>query len=395
MITKFSIHRPTTNLVAELQKKITGTDQEELPAFPAPSCQPIHHIYFLKTHKTGSTTLGTILLSYGVTRNHKIVLDGDLADMQWPAPLKLNEVSSLVKSEEAKIFVSHIRFNKGPVNSVFPKPEAKYITIVRHPVSQFKSAWLFFQMAKFTHIPDNTANTFLKSSDALQEMQERLKKAKRPELIFHFSNTNLYDMGLEQENIQNMTLVEGYIDKMEREFDLVMITEYFDESLILLKRLLCWEFQDIVYIKLRVKGKEINFEKEVENNILTWNRADTILYDHFNKTFWRTVREAGSTFDEELKTFRRLNQKYQETCKSTKDQKCKLSKRVSCQILNLLWKGRGMKYRGPGCRPRAKEVTQWRRGLNSTSPAHWNLAKLLSSVLHSEIEKKRTRQMRT
>ena len=145
---------------------------------------------------------------------------------------------------------------------------------------------------------------------------------------------------------------------MEREFDLVLITEYFDESLILLKRLLCWEFQDIVYIKLRVKGNEINFEKEVENNILTWNRADTILYDHFNKTFWRKVREAGSTFDEELKTFRRLNQKYQETCNSTKDQKCKLSKRVSCQILNLLWKGRGMKYRGPGCRPRAEERIQ-------------------------------------
>lgn len=368
LMTTLSIYRSTSKLIAELQKKLNET--EEPLAFPATSCQPIHHIYFLRTHKTGSSTLGTILLSYGVSRNHKIVLDPDLADMHWPAPLKLNQFSSLVNSDEAKIFVSHIRFNKGPVNSVFPKPDARYITIIRHPVSQFKSSWMYYRISKLTHIPDNTINTFLKSSDALQEMQKRLNKTKFPERFFHFSNSNLYDMGLEQENIQNMKLVESYIDKMEREFDLVMITEYFDESLILLKRLLCWEFQDIVYIKLRSKKKKIDFEKEVENNILTWNRADAILYDHFNKTFWRKVREAGSTFDEELKTFRRINQKYQESCQSTEDQKCKLSKRNPCNIFDQLWKERGNTYSGPYCGPRAGEIAKWRRRLNLTSPAH-------------------------
>ena len=144
--------------------------------------------------------------------------------MGWPAPLELNQFSSLMKSDEAKIFVSHIRFNKGPVNSVFPKPEANYITIVRHPVSQFKSAWLYYSISELAHIPENIINTILKSSDALQKIQKRLNKTKFPVRFFHFSNSNLYDMGLEQENIQNMKLVESYINKMEREFDLVMIT---------------------------------------------------------------------------------------------------------------------------------------------------------------------------
>ena len=294
-------------------------------------------------------------------------MDPDLADMDWPAPLELNQVSSLVKSDEAKIFASHIRFNKGPVNSIFPKPEAKYITILRYPISQFKSAWLYYKISKLTHIPENTINTFLKSPDALQEIQTRLNKTKFPERFFHFSNSNLYDLGLEQENMQNMKLVKSYIDKMEREFDLVMITEYFDESLILLKRLLCWEFQDIVYLKLRSKKKEINFEKEVEKNILTWNRADAILYDHFNKTLWRKVREAGSTFEEELITFRRINQEYQESCETIEDQKCQLSKRNPCYILEKLWKKRGHKFTGRYCGPRAGEIAKWRRRLNSTS----------------------------
>ena len=56
-----------------------------------------------------------------------------------------------------------------------------------------------------------------------------------------------------------MKVFESFIDRTEREFDLIMITEYFDESLILLKRLLRWEFQDIVYTKLRSKKKKINF----------------------------------------------------------------------------------------------------------------------------------------
>ena len=370
MITTLLIHRSTSKLAAALQKKITGAG--ELPAFRASGCQPIHHIYFLRTHKTGSSTVGTIFLSYGVNRNRKIVLDPDLADMHWPAPLELNEVSSLVNSDEAKIFVSHIRFNKGPVNSVFPKPKAKYITILRHPVSQFRSAWTYYKISGLAHIPKNTINTFLKSPDALQEIQKRLNEINETRLsarYFHFANSNLYDLGLEQENIQNMKLVKSYIDKMEREFDLVMLTDYFDESLILLKRLLCWEFEDIVYFKLRSRKKKITFEKEVENNILTWNRADATLFDHFNKTFWRKVREAGSTFDEDLKTFRKINLEYQESCqsRSTDDQKCELSKKNPCAILQQLWKQRGHKYGGSGCGPRAGEIAEWHRRLNSTS----------------------------
>ena len=123
--------------------------------------------------------------------------------MDWPTLLELNQFSRLVKSDEANIFVSHIRFNKEPVNSVFPEPEA-------NPVSQFKSAWVYYSISRLTDIPDNTMNTFLKSSDALQEIKKKkLDKTKFPERFFHFSDSNLCGMGLEQENIQNMKLVES------------------------------------------------------------------------------------------------------------------------------------------------------------------------------------------
>ena len=309
-----------------------------------------------------------MILKYGIIRNRTIVLDPDLADMQWPAPLQLNEVSSLVNKDSAKIFSSHIRFNKGPVNTMFPKPKAKYITILRNPLDRFKSAWLYYAYTRLTGVSsdDGPLNKFLRSPNALEEIRKRLFKTKY-RLYNHISNSNLFDMGLEQENFQNMALVKRYIDAMEEEFDLVMIADYFDESLILLKRLLCWEFEDIVYVKLRAKKKKLEFEEEVKKNILTWNRADVTLFDHFNKTFWRKVQQEGPSFHQDLKAFRKINQNFQAMCESIGYQNkiCQLSKTPPCNITEQLWRSRGNTFSGNGCGPIPSDIANYRR-LKST-----------------------------
>ena len=49
----------------------------------SPAAWPIsrHIIYYLKTHKTGSSTMVTMILKYGIIRNRTIALDLDLAHM--------------------------------------------------------------------------------------------------------------------------------------------------------------------------------------------------------------------------------------------------------------------------------------------------------------------------
>lgn len=49
---------------------------------------------------------------------------------------------------------------------------------------------------------------------------------------------------------------------MAQAVDLVLIMEYFDESLILLKRKLCWELDDMLYFRLNQRAIEYK-----ENNI--------------------------------------------------------------------------------------------------------------------------------
>ena len=40
--------------------------------------------------------------------------------------------------------------------------------------------------------------------------------------------------------------------ELNHDFALVLITEHYDESLIMLRRQLCWEPEDIVYMSLKV-----------------------------------------------------------------------------------------------------------------------------------------------
>ena len=85
-----------------------------------------------------------------------------------------------------------------------------------------------------------------------------------------------------------------------------MISDYFDESVVLLKRLLCWEFDDILYHKANKRIDEeraVDLSEDAKENIKRWNKADVFLYQHFNQTFWRKIQLEGEDFYNDLATF--------------------------------------------------------------------------------------------
>ena len=137
-------------------------------------------------------------------------------------------------------------------------------------------------------------------------------------LMTHLSrNPMMFDLGLSPKFYQNLTAVKKYIRFLNKEFDLVMIMDYFDESLVLMKRLLCWELEDILYVKLNARlDKEIakDLSKTVQENIKRWNMADVLLFDHFNATFWRKVKMEGPSFDDDLAAFRRKKENIMSLC---------------------------------------------------------------------------------
>lgn len=95
-----------------------------------------------------------------------------------------------------------------------------------------------------------------------------------------------------------------------------MITEYFDESLVLLRRLLNLELDDVVYFKLKKSLKPHAAGSSVEHmshQVRNFNNLDSLLYDHFNQTLWRRIA-AERAFWPEVEELRKRQEKSSQVC---------------------------------------------------------------------------------
>lgn len=108
-------------------------------------------------------------------------------------------------------------------------------------------------------------------------------------LLVLVRNFTMFDFGLDYQFYQNLIAIKEYIVFLEKEFDLVMIMEYFEELMVFLKRLFCWEFEDFFYIKFNArldKERVVDMSDNLKENIRRWNKVDVLLYEYFNRTFW-------------------------------------------------------------------------------------------------------------
>ena len=109
------------------------------------SCEPVRNILFLKTHKTGSSTFTNILNRYGDKNDLIITLPVKSYLFHWPSSFRLSFVESTY-GRPPNILCNHARYNKVPMNWLFPKETSRYITILRDPVMQFESVFNFFHL---------------------------------------------------------------------------------------------------------------------------------------------------------------------------------------------------------------------------------------------------------
>jgi len=68
----------------------------------------------------------------------------------------------------------------------------------------------------------------------------------------------LVDLGYNRQSLYNHTSsLEKFIQEMERSFHLVMISERFEESMVLLADLLCWPLEKVASFKVNVRKSEL------------------------------------------------------------------------------------------------------------------------------------------
>lgn len=58
--------------------------------------------------------------------------------------------------------------------------------------------------------------------------------------------------------------MEFILKEMDEELDFVLIYEYLDESLVLLQRMLCWQLEDIIYLKSDIASNNFTISKKTK-----------------------------------------------------------------------------------------------------------------------------------
>lgn len=282
-------------------------------------CSPQHRIVFIKTHKTASSTTASILERYGYRHNLSFAVPpaGHILAQRIPFHRSLvadhgssNTNNCSDNDHGLDMLTNHARYNRPEMEAVIH--HAKYLTILREPTAQFESAFGYFQVAEKLGLSryENPIEAFMADPETYLNMRkfDYYWQAMR--------NQQLFDLGLDHKDHDDEYIVDYKIASLEKELELVMLTEYYPESIVLLKKMLCWDFDDMLYLSNGVRSKSMRYSisPELRAKIRNWNCADGKLYDHFNKTFWKQVKEYGPDFDKDLATFHRKQQELEDEC---------------------------------------------------------------------------------
>ena len=62
----------------------------------------------------------------------------------------------------------------------------------------------------------------------------------------------MWDLGLPSSDMESPEAVSAKVQELDGEFDFVMLAEYFDESLVILAKMLCWDLKEVIQINITV-----------------------------------------------------------------------------------------------------------------------------------------------
>ncbi|XP_041816025.1 galactosylceramide sulfotransferase [Chelmon rostratus] len=296
--------------VAKLLKR-NGTTPAQSTTSQSDQCSPTVDIMFMKTHKTASSTVLNILFRFGEKHKLKFAFPNGRNDFFYPSPFLCSQVKDYRPGECFNIVCNHMRFDRQEVAKLLP-PGAVYITILRDPVDLFESSFHYYHRA----VP---LTWRISGEDKLAEFLDDPQSFYSPEAFnsFYLKNLLFFDFGFDNNLEADDPRVMRAIQNLAKHFDLVLMAEYFEESLILLKDTLCWTMEDILYVKLnaRKRSSVSHLTPELRAKALQWNGADWRLYQHFNATFWARVEAFGAErMKQEVKELRRRNAEMKAIC---------------------------------------------------------------------------------
>ncbi|XP_076349211.1 galactosylceramide sulfotransferase-like isoform X1 [Tachypleus tridentatus] len=245
------------------------------------------NVVFLKTHKTGSSSIQNVLMRFGYNQDLLFALPKKGNYFGHPRPFHHAMIPNLTKPVTGKshynIFTHHTRFNYLELKRSMPE-NTVFITILRDPVELFESLYSYYSLNDFYKTPLSHFSVNISEENSDMRFGDKIGR-----------NQMSFDLGLEVKDFENVSVLRDFTVKLNEEFDLVMITEQIDESLILLQNLLCWEIDDVVTFKLNARNEKFikRLTPSVRLRLQKVNYADQVLYNFFKERLAEKIQNFG------------------------------------------------------------------------------------------------------
>lgn len=193
-----------------------------------------------------------------------------------------------------------------------------YFSIIRDPVALAESSFAYYK---------EVAPAFRKAK-SLGDFADNPKKYYDPRLRNNHYARNLlwFDFGMDHNANFSVALAQRAEAMIRRTFKLILVSEYFDQSMILLRHALCWPLDAVVSFSLNARQQKpsviggvsgswvgkaaaaagvggrvvrsqaktlTNVTEEQREKLRQWNALDWHLYKSFNRTFWGEINRFG------------------------------------------------------------------------------------------------------
>ena len=276
-------------------------------------------IYYIKVHKTGSTTMQNILHRFAIKHDLKVALYNNEWANVFPdaanASYLFEDITNMDTYKKYNIMCDHAVFDEA-VFSGYMRPKLTYIATLREPLSQLISAFDFWRMAKRFGL--------LKSKDPLTKFLEQGPESFRdPKDFIHQRVKNIQAHSLGYTNIDNNDLTEAqeYISYLDSKIDHVILSEQYDEGLVYLKEHLNWNLSDILYIKhyKSSESQKVRTESSIQRLRQLHRNLSTIdyaIYDHFKQKTSDILKRQPPSYWDQVEYFKTVLKHVQSFCKT-------------------------------------------------------------------------------
>lgn len=313
-------HGTPDDSLEEVQEALASHIQQYGLQRPHPGRPFEQRIAYLKTHKTASSTIGSVMLRFATRHGLRMFKRGKHFEHIW----KLEQMGNLVPKEleHTTEIANHHVSSKGKLMVSFHNMTVFYdkimvhpyklITILREPLSHYVSwYWYYVDPSKvykhdFRHFVETRSNP----NPLAQEFGLHKEPELLPDLLRNISSGKF--------------------------FDLVLLSNRMTDSLVVMQQLFNWRLLDIMFLNLldsHTKEGQLRYDNatikptprltEIDPDLLEGVKSlttmDQALYEAANQRLDRLIAELGDKFTLAREKFVALQRLLSIYCRKTLD----------------------------------------------------------------------------